>query len=271
MRITITIALILLPFTNCIWGQRNSFSDSLLQFEKRIYQADPTSKDLIVLEKVNFLIASDSIKGQLLNEVRRINYSALPDSLRRKALWNSTLVAYTNSDLVLAYHYWYKYDQLTKDTCIESKILGYLSSFENDKELNRSVYESLASQDTLFSEFDQELHKEIRVKGALFKKISAFVIPGSGLIINGNVGKGLLSMGLNTGTVFFVGYLISNNAWVNAALWGTNLIGKFYVGGFKLTSKEIEKKENAKKKKRTENSALILEQILAKYPLSLMD
>lgn len=270
MRTAITILLTLVLSTNHLLGQFESFSSTLLQFEKRIYLAEKSSRDLIILEKIEYLLQSDSIKGQLLSEVRRINYSTLPDSLRDDALWNASLISYLNSDLELSYFYWSKYNLLTEDTCVQSRILGYLSSLHRDEKVNRMLFETLVSQSSLFIEFDQEIDRSVKVKGGVFKKVSAFLVPGSGLIMNGNVGKGLLSMGINTGTVLLIRYLIVNNAWVNTVLWGSNLIGKFYLGGYRLTDKEIENKENTKMKKRADKSALILEKILSDYPLTLV-
>lgn len=262
----ITLILILLLCINQTIGQQQ-YAAALLHFEEAIYHSNKESVDLLKLEKINYMIKADSIIGQVLNEIKRVNYQLLPDSIRETALWNASLIAYLNEDLDLSFLYWTKYEALSKDTSTQSQLLGYLTSETRDVLLNRELYTILIERDSQFVLFDAELHKSVKLKGTTFKKVSAFILPGSGLLLNGNIGKGLLSMGLNTGTVFLVRFLVANNACVNSILWGSNLIGKFYLGGYRLTAKEIELKERRKKRMRTETSAHHLEIIFDKYPL----
>jgi hypothetical protein len=264
----ITLILILHLCINQVFGQQQ-YAVNLLGFEERIFRANKDAVDLIKLEKINYMINADSTKGHILSELKRVNYSLLPDSLRVNALWNAALIAYLNKEMDLSFLYWSKYNTLTNDTSTQSILLGYLTSENLNKTINRSLYAKLISCDSQFVQFDDELHKSIDLKGNTFKKVSSLLLPGSGLLINGNIGKGLLSMSLNTGTFFFVRFLISNNAWVNSVLWGSNLVGKFYLGGYRLTSKEIDNKERRKQKMRAETSAHLLTSILVKYPLSL--
>lgn len=267
MPLRITLILILLLCINQVIGQQH-YESSLLHFEERIYHANIDSADLIKLEKINFMLKADSFEGQIYNEIRRVNYSLLPDSMRINAFWNASLIAYLHQDFDLSYNFWSKYNTISKDTSSQSLLLGYLVSDSRDNVVNRLLYDEVNVRDTQIVLFDKEQHRSVKMKGSMFKKVCAFILPGSGLIINGNIGKGLLSMGINTGTVLFVRFLITNNAWVNSFLWGSNLIGKFYLGGYRLTAKEIEKKQLRKKRMRTETSAHILDTIMNKYPLN---
>lgn len=261
------LILILLHCINPIIGQQQ-YAESLLLFETEIFHSDKDTIDLIKLQKINFMLKSDSLYGQVLDEVQRVNFNLVPDTIRKSALWNATLLAYLNDDLDLSFLYWTRYKELTKDSSMQCCLLGYLITESRDVNLNRELYSTLAQQDSQFILLDNELHKSLNLKGAIFKKFSAFIIPGSGLMLNGNVGKGLISLSLNTGIVVFVRFLILNNAWVNTVLWGSNLIGKFYFGSYRLTIKEIELKDRRKKRMRAENSAQILDSILDKYPLN---
>lgn len=265
------LIILLLIAQSCFSSARAqmSYADSLLQLELIIYQSNGLQVDQNKLNKVDFMIASDSIGGTIMNELSRINYKNLTDSIEIRALWNATLLSYMNENPELALVYWNRYEALTKDTTIECTLLGFLCSETRDKQLNDELFASLIRRDASFVELSP-LHAPVKEsKGTLIKKIGAFVLPGSGLIINGNVGKGILSLGLNTGTVFLVRYLIINNAYANAFLWGTNLISKFYLGGVRLTSIEIEKKNKKKKRMRAQQRTRTLENSLKEYPLNL--
>ncbi len=264
----IILTLILLLFFEKLSSQ-NLYSDSLLYFETEIFYSVVDSVELKKIQKIDFILKSDSLYGQILNEIRRVNFNSLPETIKSRFLWNASLISYMNDTPDLAFLYWKKYQSISLDTSIECQLIGYLTSSERDTSINRHLYSRLAKNDSLFIKFEAELNKSIKLKGNNLKKVSSFIVPGSGLIINGNIGKGLVSLSLNTGIILLVRYLILSNAWGNSILWGTNLIGKFYLGNYRLTLKEIEIKNLYKKRMRTEKSAHILNDILGKYPLNL--
>lgn len=264
-RVIILIPIIFL-YANWSLGQ-TGYVDSLLSFEHKIYESPENKRDSILLQKLNFMIQSDSIYSGALNEVKRIAYRHLPDSTAKRFLWNACIIAYVNQDADRGLIYWKRYRQLTSDSSMASLEMGYLFSQYKDTALHFQLLEKLAIRDTLFLSYEQISSQAIMVKGKGIKRISSFLVPGSGLMINGNPGKGLLSLGINSGVIFFIRYLVLQHAWLNGILWGSNLAGKFYFGGIRLLEKEMTTKEWKKKEKRAQESAQILEQLLVRYPI----
>jgi hypothetical protein len=264
----ITLLLTLLIFTNKSISQNNSFQDSLLNFEEHIFYAKSKKEATNnLLEKVDFLIKHDSIGLETFHEIKRIEFTFLSDSLKPRATWNATLISYYHQEFDYAWIYWNRYNKLTKDTSAENLFVGYLLAIKKDSSVASTLLNKLVIKDSLFYGLKDNYTLIKDPCCRVFKLVSSAIVPGSGLIMNGNIGKGLLSLGINSSIVLLMRFLIINSAWINVALMGTNLIGKFYLGGIRLTDKEIKKRNERIKNKRASKSALEIEEITLKYPI----
>lgn len=263
----ITLILLLFGSDNSLHAQVG-YADSLLAFEWRVFQAPEEQRDAVLCQKLAFQIKSDSTYEHALQTARRIHYKNLDSTTAVRFLWNASLISYLNQVTEEGLVHWKRYLKLTEDSTIQSQLLGFLLSYKNDSVVQASLSQSLNGKDSLFVAWNDQLQEPTAVKAVALKKIASILIPGSGLMINGNVAKGALSLGINTAAAVFMHYLYMHKAWLNLIFWGTNLGGKFYFGGLRLLDKEIDQKQLDKTKKRTQKSALLLEKIVEKYPLN---
>lgn len=261
--------LIICSFTTVGYGQSSAI-DTLLSFERRIFLATEQEKDLLLFQKLTYQLSQDIVDSTTLITANRIKYKHLPDSVRSRFLWNAALIAYFNSDKNLGLLYWKRYQKEESDSTTPTLFLGYLLSHQLDTAQHNLLLSQLVQRDSAFLNYENLANASYAVKAKKFKEVVSFIVPGTGLMLNGNVGKGALALGINSGIFFVLRYMIMHHAWINTALWGTNLIGKFYFGNVRLVQKEITKKEDRKKQKRTQKSALALSELLEKYPINFL-
>lgn len=266
----ITQTLIVFIFSSSWSIAQRNYSDSLVALERLVYESPDSSKSLAIYNKLTFMIHSDSLGTSAFKEVKRIAYKELPEKDVNSFLWNATVISYLNNEFTRGLIYWKRLQiEDNNPPSVAVKTMGFLLSENRDSVLHLRLLNELSATDSLFTTYERCASTSIKPKAVGFKKVASWIIPGSGLIMNGNIGKGALALGINTSLVIFIRYLIQQNAYVNAALWGTNLIGKFYFGDLRLLHLEIARKTQRKKNERTEKSALILETILNRYPIEL--
>lgn len=269
LRHIIKTSILLLCIEGAAIGQEQ-FAMDLLQKESAFFYAkNDTLKQVFLVQKLRLHLKNNSLGKTAFDEVKRVRINALPDSLKAAFYWDVSVLAYLNHEEVYALNFLEKYTSFTRDTSVNVYVLNYLISYSSPSELSLAKWNKLLATDTSLAclkcleevEAYQAKHKRLKTTLAL-------LFPGSGLIANGNVGKGLISLALNAATFFALRFTIQQQVWLNAIMWGTNLGGKFYFGGYKLTSNKVILKESLERKKLATLCELNVLSVLERYPLN---
>ncbi|MBI1838187.1 MAG: hypothetical protein HYR91_13070 [Flavobacteriia bacterium] len=265
MQKTISIAFTIFLFISNYYSQDKSIEYKLLELEEAYFQSDNDSlKNLILFEKTNIYIENNQITNELLNEIKRVNYKSLNDSLQYIFLWNASLSAYLLKDQYYTIHFLDLYETNFNSTKKEFQLLKLLAYSDFDSSTVNTIIKIFPEFNCLKCIENSNLYE---LKSKKTYTTLAFLIPGTGLIANQNYVKGLIALSINTLSFFSIRWLYLNRLYINMISWGGNFIGKFYFGNVVLTKKELRKKELKKQKKLTTECELQLKLILEKYPL----
>jgi TM2 domain-containing membrane protein YozV len=98
--------------------------------------------------------------------------------------------------------------------------------------------------------------------------IASAIVPGSGSMLNGYIGKGINSLLLNAASATGIALLVKHQLYINAVIWGGMVGLKFYVGNILLTKSLFERKEQLIKNQLANNCELIVKELLEDYPLN---
>ena len=268
LRIIITLVLSQVFIKTLV--SQTSFQTQLMELEYAAFKSNSDSACAhIRYEKTMLYLKNNVVTNDAYSEFKRTDYKLIKDSVsRRNFLWNGALVSFLNDETYQALFYFDKYGHITQDTSIEKQFLKFLISANYSQLYATENIQKLIQIDSSFSQLYCLLETQnYALKRKEFKKVIAYILPGFGLLLNGNYGKGVTSLALNTGTVFAVSWLLKQNLTFNAIAWGSNLIIKFYLGGINLTSKSVAIKEKNEQKKRANNCALLVNELFNKYPL----
>lgn len=269
MRRLITAISILISCIASAWSQETDFANQLLQAEKQIFETrDSVQRNLLIHQKIKIYTDADSIGKPLMQEISRIDPKLLPDSLRTSFYWNAAIASFLNDETEQAIYYIDAYETTGSGASVGFAVLKYITLLHYDTAEARKVYIQLA-------QLDPALHclqciseaEQFELRHQKLKQYLSFVIPGSGLMLNGNVGKGGLSLLLNAASVCAIVYMAQNQLIINAVGWGSNLVGKFYAGNIRLTEKMILEKEKGIKNKLALSCELKIIEVFDKYPL----
>jgi len=257
-------------FTAIAGKSQDTDSDSLVNYEYRYYmEKDSLRKNEILVEKFNYFLRHADYDAGALSTARRVQQFLIADKeVQAKFLWNASVVSYLNGDAAYSNFVLTRYQAQTFDSTIQCLLLHFLIN-KNDTLVARQGLARLTRHDTDFGglgcfyagAFYEKEHKSFRV-------ISSALIPGSGTMMNGYFLKGLTSLVLTGSSAFAVVKMIESGLYLNAALWGTGLGLKFYIGNLRLTEKTFEWSEDKERKKINERCEQILGQLLLKYPLA---
>lgn len=268
-RIIIPLLFLVLFIDNAI-GQ-DSLSFQLMTIEKKVFQ---TTSDTVInellLEKFDLLLhnGNDNFEDAL-KTAKRIKSELIelkPE--RARFFWNASLVAYLEKDIYYGLHFIDAYERLELDSSIQFLSLKFFINSNINEEVSKSIVDDLILKDSIFQGFHcYQNAQEYKVRATKLKIVMSYIIPGSGMIINGNIVKGLISMGLNTTTVLAISYLWKRNLYLNTLAWGSNLIMKFYIGNTNLTKKLLNERELTKQKRLANSCEPLIDKCLIKYPL----
>ena len=268
MRITITILITLLAVTDFL-GQQ-SFNNELLLLEQKIYTCrNDTERIVYNVQKFDLFISNKDYSTDALKEAKRIDYELIRDTISRfRFLWNASLVANLNNDKSLASYYYKQYRQISNDTSIQSYLLSVLINNGYDTiEVSNSL-QKLAVNDKNFNLLKcMNNMYEYTIKNKILYPIASALIPGSGSMMNGDIGKGTASLLINSVSAYAIYILIQNNLYLNAILWGAALGLKFYIGNIKLTTVLVDEKESRKKNTLAVDCKCVLNNLLIQYPV----
>ena len=269
MRIVITTLIITATAINS-FGQK-LFNDSLLKLEHTIYLTkSDTDIALLRLKKVDLYIENKDYSSDALQEILRVDYEKIKDStVELKFLWNSAMIAQLNNSRREASHYLRQYEKISGDTSIQVYLFEVLINNGYDSAEVTKAVSRLSAYDKSFDALScMNKPYSYEIKHKVWYAVASAIVPGSGSMINGNVGKGTASLFMNAASATAIYFLIQNNLYLNAALWGTGLGIKFYTGNIKLTTSLVEQKEQRKKNTLAKYSKGVLDNLLIKYPLN---
>ena len=264
------ILIILFLFTNNLRSQQNT--DSLLfDLEKQIFvSSNDTSSAYLISQKINIYLKLGKFDSLLLNEIERMNYHLLKDTLKiSNFLWNASLMNYFNKKYDSALSYFNQYQYFAKqDTSLQAQLLNALILMNSKKvQLNRKLTE-LSLKDSLFS--DIQCFRDVveyEKKGEVLYGLSSAIIPGSGMIALGKPRQGITSLILNSASAFAVYSLAKSNLYFNSVTWGLLLAQKFYGGGIKLTDKLFIEKQEKRRYQLSLDCQEKIKVLLKKYPI----
>ena len=262
-----------------IWGilytlnlpAQTPLNSRLLGLEQAFYVSkNDTQKAKLVHEKITLLIQEQITDERTLKEIKRIDFTKLPDSLLPAFYWNAALVSYFNKENNYALSFISKYEGLQTDTSLQFYLLKTLITSKYDTAIAISSLTKIKKLDSSFICLNCLIAIDnFELKGKKFLIISSAVVPGLGSMLNGNVFKGFTSLALSTSTIILTYYLLKNKCYVNAAGWGLSFGLKFYIGNIKLTEKLVNNREGRKKSELTKNCKLAWTEVFNKYPLLL--
>ena len=253
---------------NCTFSQ-NNFNSKLLSLELSAYNSNNDSlKNDFIIQKIDLYLRNNIQNIEVLNEVRRINFSYLKDTAQKSnLLWNSALIAYLNDDIYYSLFYLNQFELLSQDSTIETQLLKTLVYSQYNPKISAELVQDLVLKNTDFTCLEcLSKIEENRLKHSLWIKRSSYIFPGLGMCFTGNGVKGVTSMALNTSTFFAVRWLFQNHLYLNMFAWGSNLIVKFYIGNIKLTQKLIDKKESSFRGRKASECSITIASILDRYP-----
>jgi hypothetical protein len=266
------VTLILIAIAVCTLNHKaqETTVEKLLALEKKFFFSNnDTMRNHLLLEKANIYFQEESISPDASNAVKRLTTSLLVnEEEKNKFLFNASLLFYLNNDFNNAKNYFASYLASQRDTSMESLLLGTLIYNQYDTLmvntfLRRATQKdsSVACLECLNKVFVYELkHKKLL-------RIMSYIVPGSGTIASGYIGKGLTSLAVTTGLATGIYFLVANKLYFNAAFAVFPWFAKFYGGQTRLTKKMTEQKESLRKNKMASSCAEKLSVLLQKYPL----
>ena len=269
----ITTVCITIFISNFILSQTQSdYTSSLLEFEKAyFYEKDTVHKNEVLYRKLNFMIKHDSIINSfILNDVKRIDFEHLNDSLQSKFFWNASIIAYLNDDYHYSLFYLKKYEDnsIIDSVNIERLLLKTILYSNYDENIAVTSLQQLVKLDSNMNCLECLMYlNEYELRHKKFYGITSLLIPGIYSFKEGKIVKGATSLALNLGAVFVIRNFYQQNLYINMLTWGSNLFMKFYMGNRTLLQKQLSYSEAKEKEKRTIACTLQLNSILEKYPL----
>ncbi|MFL5753195.1 MAG: hypothetical protein ACJ76F_07305 [Bacteroidia bacterium] len=242
----------------------------LMDLEWKIAKSsNDTAKTFFALRKMDLYLQQEDFSAEAIAETKRVDEALIRDTLiRSNFLWNAALLSHLAGETGLSRHYINEYRIREKDSTIAALLLELMIYSDFDTSLVTQRVEELKRLNDSLSCLSC-INKVMAYKRQHRKAYLAAsaVVPGSGSIANGNVGKGATSLALNGGVVYAVYALMKNNLYFNAISWGLALGVKFYTGNLRLTSKLFYEKEEKKKNKLAAACELNYKRVLDQYPL----
>jgi len=241
---------------------------------------DEKVKTSIAFEKLNLKLTDSTFTEELTAEIERIDPEYLSHESKIKFYWNSTIVYYLKKEFFKSVYYIEKYNEIIHNKSINELLLYYLILTKTDVQksinilneikiqANNSKVEKINNDSLLKCLSCMTEINHVKNLNKKIKLISSAIVPGSGLILNGNLLKGLTATSVNGLSAYFIYYLITKENYVNAFGWGFSMWLKFYSGNLKLTEKSIDIKRElliSDKAKTCENQ---LKLILSHYPIN---
>jgi hypothetical protein len=243
-------------------------ADSLLFYEKQFYLR---GEQEALLDKLCLYLRNNVTGEPALREVNRVRHTLIrQNKARADFLWNASLLSYINNENARAEYFIDEYLFQTADSSIHSLLLASLIKTNQQNVLPGQLMRKLNERDTVFRRLtclkSSRGYRREHIKR--FMAASA-IIPGSGMMANGNILRGTVALALSAGSALAVVKMIQAGAYLNGILWGAGVGFKFYAGNIRLTQKLFREKESKRKEKLESKCAQELRELLLRYPLSL--
>lgn len=246
----------------------------LLQLEWKWFHASTIAeKDSLHWEKLQLILMEKPDDPATLQSMREYNVENIRDSIvLRKFRWNKSLIAFSQHEYLLAWSEINKYKNINGVLRTEEEWLLYAMIASK---YSAEALDSAVVQTALF--FPERKEVDCLCEVVNFKieekpvyKVMSAVIPGSGSIAQGKVGKGLGSLILNGAAIYGLYELSVAKLYLNAGLWAVTWFPKIYLGNIELTKKITEKRQLKKRNELSNNCELVLKNYLNKYPLKIL-
>lgn len=266
-RIIINILFVLLC-TNFLSSQVD-FKQQLLDLELARYQSSNDSlKSQLAFQKMGLYIDSNAHELALMDEIKRVESKYLDSSQQIAFYWNASVAAYLMDESYLFTHYIVEYKRRSQDSAIHLRLLEYLVFHLIDPDRGKRAFSDLIDADSTLGCLSCLMEiQEFEIKNRWFKSNIGLVVPGLGLMLSGNILKGMTSVALNSLSFFAVRYLIQGSLYINAVAWGNNLFSKFYLGNLRLTEIMVNKREIQKRQRLANECEPFVQMSLMKYPI----
>jgi len=256
----------------CIDIQAQDWPVFAEQMERRMYEAsDDRARNAILLSKLDsafHYLDVPSMREDVSRDLKRLKWDELSTDERKRSHWNAALWAYSASEYNEARVHITKYQRLTNDTSIHAQFLHMLIAIESDSLLAGKLINQMTNKDSGFVAMKTIMHKRWSKEQRAFPFVLAgAIIPGSGLMAEGFVGKGLTALMLNSAVGLALAAMIRANLYFNIATWGVMLVQKFYIGQLNLTSNLFRSRHPRKLARQHELLRQELATLLLKYPL----
>ncbi|MEN9639689.1 MAG: hypothetical protein RLZZ262_1558 [Bacteroidota bacterium] len=256
----------------CIKGFGQQWPIYAEQMEFRFMQCtDAECRSYVLAEKLDSAFHSAELlnyAGDVLRDMNRLNLSLLTEEKSADLLWNAALLAYSTGAFSDARKWWKEYAAAHKETETESLFLGFLIDMELDSARALSHLNRLIQRDSAFVPMKSLAYDRWKMEQPRkWYVLAGFLLPGSGLIAEGYVMKGITALILNSGVAIAVIALLRANLYFNVASWGLLLVQKFYLGHINLTrmlSYKAHPRRLAKKQDQYYNE---IQGLLKMYPL----
>lgn len=262
------IILVLIAVCIDLNGQRNMV-DSLVYLESKVYQSKSRREKLpYLVAKFQLYLDQQEYSESGMREAQRIDGTLLDSAQAVAFYWNVALYSYIVKDFKNSKVNLQLYRDVRNEKTTEEILLSYLTEVHLDSTKAQAYLKELLVVDTTFECLECiEETMDFTGKNARPYVISSAIVPGSGMMLNGNIGKGLVSMGIHSGIVIAVVAMLRMNVMVNAIAWGLALTQKFYLGNLKLTRKLVEKSNKSVKNRLGQECERDLEVVLSAYPM----
>lgn len=234
--------------------------------------ADAQERNFCMIEKFNALVKDNAAPSDVLDVLKRVELEATNwDSAQiSNFYWNKALVSYLNNSAHGAYYSVRNYLEYADESpSMQSIILEYLILNIYDGELSHAFYdEKVKDYPELIDISCLQNVYGVPVRKGVGYSIASAIVPGSGLIMQGSVLKGLITLSVNAAIIYGLYSLWIAALPINAVLWAVTWFPKFYLGNIKASQSLFQQKLIEKKSALNMECQRALSDFLNRYPLS---
>lgn len=234
--------------------QKAAYNDAAIAFERAIYAAD-TDMELYhyaLLQKAYTYKATGNFT-KAFNTLQRTDAATMPDSLRGVVKYETVLNAYLAGMFkeaefeLLQLEHQYPTDTAQINGLLFLKILvqNELQQWDNAKQ-SFEKYLALHHLPPSVAEDYYAFIKNPRLRNPEKARTLSTFMPGVGQIYGGNIGQGLISLGLQLGLLGFGAYNIWQGYYITGFASGLALFQAFYFGGIENAEAATHRKNKEK-------------------------
>jgi hypothetical protein len=268
----LTTTILLICSSSLLRANSFELDSTLLALEQQAFYAkSDTTKNSFYYKKAQAYIREGITSQATLRELRRVRYTQLPDSCDQiEFLWNAAVIMQLKGETDYASFYYYEYQNLTKDSSVNSLILNLLINKSTDTALFNTTINKLKAVDSSFaclSCINNVYQYELKNKKNY--KLVSRIIPGLGTVLAGDELLGGVTIALHGALVYSVVVLVKSNMYINTVAIGLSWVPKIYVGNLILTEKTTDELEAKKRSEFSSDCQTKISLLLKSYPILL--